>query len=227
MSSQGDPREEPRPIEPAEEVPDAQGEAGPAGAHRAPLSRVHDKVADRAAVRAFRPRRRVPAVVVAVLLTLLGLLVAVEALSALTGRPLRLAPYDRMAGWASSTLWSDPWFLVGAAIVTLIGLALLVTAIVPGRPRMVPVRSGQRDLVVGLRPKGVTRALARAAEQVPGVRSARAGLRGSTFTVTPTTSGWRGRDEFKQDVRDAVLTKLAELDPAHPYRVAVHVKERR
>lgn len=217
MSSQGDPRED----------PDVQGEAEPTGAHRAPSAPVHDKAADRAAVRAFRPRRRVPAIVVAVLLTLLGALVVAEALSALTGRPLRLVPHEQMAAWASSTQWSDPWFLVGAAVVTLVGLALLVTAIVPGRPRMIPVRSGQRDLVVGLRPKGVTRALARAAEQVPGVRSARAGLRGSTFTVTPTTSGWRRRDEFKTDVRDAVLTKLAELDPAHPYRVAVHVKERR
>ncbi|PZG21609.1 DUF6286 domain-containing protein [Nonomuraea aridisoli] len=188
---------------------------------------MHDKVADRAAVRAFRPRRRIPAVVVAILLTLLGLLLAVETLSALFGSPLRLVPYDRMLGWASSTLWTNPWFLLGSALVTLLGLALLAAALVPGKPKMVPVRSGHRDLIIGLRPRSVARALARAAEQVPGVRSARAKLRGGTFTVTPTTSGWRKRDEFRKDVRDAVLAKLAELDPVHPYRVAVHVKERK
>ncbi|TDD47761.1 hypothetical protein E1286_16740 [Nonomuraea terrae] len=199
----------------------------PSGAHSAALETLHDKVADRAAVRAFRPRRRIPAVIVAVLLTLLGLLLAVETLSALFGRPLRLVPYDRMLAWASSTSWSNPWFLLGSALVALLGLALLATALAPGKLKMVPVRSGHRDLIIGVRPKSVARALAHAAEQVPGVRSARATLRGGTFTVIPTTSGWRKRDEFRKDVRDAVLARLAELDPAHPYRVAVHVKERK
>ncbi|MGW0806978.1 DUF6286 domain-containing protein [Nonomuraea sp. NPDC002799] len=185
-----------------------------------------NRAADRAAIRAFRPHRRIPAIVVAVLLMLLGLLIAAETISALVGRPLRLIPYDRMLAWASTTLWSDPVFLAGSALVTLIGLALLVTALVPGRPSMVPVRSDDPDLIVGLRPKSLTRALAHAAEEVPGVHSARASLRGHTVAVTPVTSGW-DEEGFAQDVRSAVLTRLAALDLVEPYRVAVNVKERR
>ncbi|TMS00747.1 DUF6286 domain-containing protein [Nonomuraea basaltis] len=185
-----------------------------------------DRAADRATVRAFRSHRRVPAIVVAGLLTILGLLVAAETISALTGRPQRLVPYDRMLAWASSTLWSDPLFLAGAALVTLTGLALLAVALVPGRPRMVPVRGGDPDLIIGLRPKSLTRALAHAAEEVSGVHSARARIRGRTVTVTATTSGW-GRERFRKAVRAAVLTRLAGLDPVEPYRVVVDVKERK
>ncbi|MFI7689109.1 DUF6286 domain-containing protein [Nonomuraea sp. NPDC049655] len=218
-----------RPL-PSEEPVEKPGAvpAGGAGAHRGEPGAAppRDKGADRAAVRAFRPQRRVPAIVVAVLLTLLGLLVAAETVSALVGSPLRWLPYDRMLAWAATTPWSDPLVLTGAAIVALAGLALLIAALVPGRPRMVPVRTGDPDLIIGVRPKSFTRALEHAAEEVPGVRSAHASLRGHTVAVTPATSGWDD-EGFGRAVREAVLTRLAGLDPVEPYRVAVNVKERR
>ncbi|MEV4114176.1 DUF6286 domain-containing protein [Nonomuraea sp. NPDC049695] len=185
-----------------------------------------DRAADRAAVRAFRPNRRIPAIVVAVLLTLLSVLVAAETISALVGRPLRWVPYDRMLGWADSTLWSNPLFLLASAVVALLGLALLATALVPGRPSMAPVRSGDPDVIIGLRPKSVGRALAHAAEEVPGVHSARASVRGHTVAVTPVTSGW-DKERFAEEVRAAVLTRLAAMNLVEPYRVAVNVKERK
>ncbi|MBF8190778.1 alkaline shock response membrane anchor protein AmaP [Nonomuraea sp. K274] len=201
--------------------------AGVSGAHRAEVGPPpHDRSADRAARRAFRPYRRIPAIVVAALLTLLGLLVAAETISALAGRPLRWLPYDGMLAWASGTLWSNPLFLLGAAVVTLLGLALLALALVPGRPRMVPVRSGDPDLIIGLRRRSVARALAHAADEVPGVHSSHVTMRGHTVSVRPETSGWDD-ERCEQDVRAAVLDRLAGLDLVEPYRVDVHVKERR
>lgn len=182
--------------------------------------------ADRAAVRAFRPRRTVPAVVVAALLTILGAVVAAEIVSALAGRPLRWAPLTWLLGWAASTPWSAPLFLLGAALITLIGLALVLTALMPGRPRMVPVRTGDADLIIGMRRKSFARALAHAAEGVPGVHSARASVRGRTAAVTATTSGW-DRERFGEAVRATVLSRLAALNPVEPYQVKVNVRERK
>ncbi|TDC04669.1 hypothetical protein E1267_22040 [Nonomuraea longispora] len=177
-------------------------------------------------MRAFRPRRRIPAVVAGLLLMLLSLLVAAETISGLVGRPLRLVPYDGMLAWASATLWSNPLFLLASAVVTLLGLALLAAALVPGRPGMVPVRSGDPGLIIGLRTRTVARALAHAAEEVPGVHGARARMRGSTVVVTAATSGW-DKERFGTEVRDAVLTRLAAMEPVEPYRVVVNVKETR
>ncbi|NBE96097.1 hypothetical protein FE391_08015 [Nonomuraea sp. KC401] len=204
--------------------PDDEG-----GSHRAAPSRrarPAGRATDRAAVRAFRPRRRIPAIVAGLLLMLLGLLVAAETISGLVGRPLRLVPYDGMLAWASATLWSNPLFLLASAVVTLLGLALLAAALVPGRPGMVPVRSGDPGLIVGLRTRTVARALAHAAEEVPGVHAARARMRGSTVVVTAATSGW-DKERFGTEVRDAVLTRLAAMEPVEPYRVVVNVKETR
>jgi hypothetical protein len=184
------------------------------------------RAADRAAVRAFRPRRTVPAVVVAALLTVLGAVVAAETVSALAGRPLRWVPLDRLLIWAASTPWNDPLFLLGTALVTLIGLALVVTALVPGKPRLIPVRTGDADLIIGMRRKSFARALAHAAEEVPGVHSARASVHGRTAAVTATTSGW-DRERFGEAVRAMVLSRLAALNPVEPYQVKVNMRERK
>ncbi|MFC4007880.1 DUF6286 domain-containing protein [Nonomuraea purpurea] len=189
------------------------------------MPRPRNKAADRAAIRAFRSYLRIPAIVVAVLLTLLGLLVAAETISALLGRPLRLLPYDAMSAWASRTLWSDPQALAISAIVALVGLALLATALVPGRPKMMPVHTGDSSLIVGLRPKTVSRALAHAAEDVPGVLSARAALRGAKITVRPLIEG--PDNGIGQNVHDAALARLTALDLVKPYRVVVNVRERK
>lgn len=91
--------------------------------------------ADRAAVRAFRPSRVIPSVITAVVMTAIGVLVALEVISALVGHPLRLVPYDRMLTWASSTPWSDPRVRAGAGLVGLLGLLLVLFALIPGGPR--------------------------------------------------------------------------------------------
>jgi hypothetical protein len=185
-----------------------------------------ERAADRAAMRAFRPRRTVPAVVVAALLTVLGVVVAAQTISALAGRPLRWARLDRMLSWAASTPWNNSLFLLGAALVALVGLALLVAALVPGRPRLVPVRTGDPDLIIGMRRRSFARALAHAAEGVPGVHAARASVRGHTAAVTATTAGW-DRERFGADVRTAVLSRLVALSPVESYHVKVNVRERK
>jgi hypothetical protein len=182
--------------------------------------------ADRAAVREFRPRRAVPATIVALLLLLLGVLVAGQVISSLAGRPLGWLPVGPMLDWASATPWQSPSVLLGAAAVALVGLFLLVLALKPGRPRLVPVATGDPGLIIGMRPKSVAASLAHAASEVQGVRAAEARLRGRTVTVTATTSGWND-ESTGAAVEEAVNRRLADIGPIEPYQALVRLKELR
>ncbi|MBB2913866.1 hypothetical protein FHS43_005175 [Streptosporangium becharense] len=181
--------------------------------------------ADRAAIRAFRPRRVVPSVVTAALMTVIGALVALEVVSALLDRPLRLVPYDRVLARASSTPWDSPWVTAGAGLVTLLGLTLVLLALLPGRPRLIPVRTGDRDLVIGVHRRGFAHTLAHAAEQVQGVGRARVRVRGRTARVE-ADSLVRDTTGLEEAVRQAVTARIAALCPVDDYRVRVRLRER-
>ncbi|GAA2849292.1 hypothetical protein GCM10010517_06610 [Streptosporangium fragile] len=212
--------------EPTMATPTAPGaELGGSPVPPVPGAAARDAAADRAAIRAFRPRRVVPSVITATLMTLGGALVAAEVISALLGRPLRLVPYDRALAWASSTPWSSPQVATGAGLVALLGLVLALLALLPGRPRLVPIRTGDRDLVIGVPPRGFARALARAAEQVRGVGHARVRLHGRTADVT-AESLIRDTTGMADAVRQAVHARIAELGPVRDYRVRVRLRER-
>ncbi|MEU8036107.1 DUF6286 domain-containing protein [Streptosporangium sp. NPDC049078] len=181
--------------------------------------------ADRAAIRAFRPRRVLPSVITAVLMTVIGLLLALEVVSALLGRPLRLVPYDRILAWATSTPWSDPRMMAGAGLVGLLGLLLVLLAIIPGRPTLIPVRTGDKDLVIGMQRRGFARSLAHAAEQVQGIEHARVRLHGKAVHVA-ADSGMRDTRGLADAVREAVNMRITALSPVWKYPVHVHLREK-
>ncbi|GAA4223595.1 hypothetical protein FHR32_001327 [Streptosporangium album] len=184
-----------------------------------------NRAADRAANRAFRPRRVVPAVITAALMTLLGILVAVETISALLGRPVRWIPYDRLLGWASSTTWNSPQVMLGGSVLTALGLLLVLLALVPGQPRLIPARTGDPDLIIGMQRRGFTRSLAHAARQVQGIDRARVRLHGRTAQVTADSS-LRDTTGLAEAVRQAVTDRITALAPVddHPVRVNLRGK---
>ncbi|WP_406312435.1 DUF6286 domain-containing protein [Streptosporangium sp. NBC_01639] len=184
-----------------------------------------NRAADRAANRAFRPRRVVPAVITAALMTLLGVLVAVEAVSALLGRSVRWIPYDRILGWASSTPWNSPQVLLGGSVLTALGLLLVLLALVPGQPRLIPARTGDPDLIIGMQRRGFTRSLAHAARQVEGVDHARVTLHGRTAQVRADSS-LRDTTGLAEAVRQAVTGRIAALSPVDDHPVRVNVRGR-
>ncbi|MDF5753367.1 DUF6286 domain-containing protein [Spongiactinospora sp. TRM90649] len=193
-------------------------------AHRPPKSRR----ADRAAAHVFRPRRVWPAIIVSALLLAIGLIAAIEIISALAGHPARIVPYQAFGRWAAGTPWSDPRMLTGAAIAAVLGLILLLIALVPGRPRFVPLRTGDRDLIIGMQRRSFVHAIERAAESVDGIGGARAHLRRGRVHVTATTSLQTAAPRLERVVRQAVTAKIAALAPvpAPDVRVSVHGRRR-
>ncbi|MBE3010796.1 alkaline shock response membrane anchor protein AmaP [Microbispora sp. NEAU-D428] len=171
--------------------------------------------------RAFRPSRGLPAAVAALALLAVGGLTAVHVVSALLGLPVKLVPYDQWARWASTTPWDDGRALAVASALALIGLVLILIAVVPGRGRMIALRTGDPDLVVGLPRRALARALRVRANQVDGVRSAGARMRGWHADVSVRTD-LRDTTALGERVRAAVEDELARLAPAH--RVSLNLR---
>lgn len=179
-----------------------------------------ERRAARRAVRTFRPRRMVLAIIVAVLLLTVAVLTAVEVITWLTGDPLQVVPYERLDALARERTYDDPAMLALFGVIALAGLVLLVAALVPGRPRMVPLATGDPDLVVGLSRTGLKHALRAAAAEVPGVGQATVRLR-RRKVVVHVSGGSQVPGEPAEGVRQAVTARLRELAPVRPPRVKV------
>lgn len=189
--------------------------AGPAGRTAARVSRT--------AVRTFRSHRTIPAVVAAAVLTAISVLAAVEIISALLGRPARIIPYDRVLTWARTTPWNDRSVIIVAAIITALGLLLLLIALIPGRTRYVPLRSHDPDLIIGMRRRSLTRALENAAGRVAGVRDARVRMRGDNVQVLARTTVRDGTG-LADAVRRAVSDEIDAIGPARAPHVDVALR---
>lgn len=179
----------------------------------------------RKARRQFRPRRLVPGVLVAAVLAAAGILGTVQAASAALGRPLWNLPHRNFAGPLQDTHWDGTATLAVAAAVAFIGLVLVLTGLIPGRPRAIPLASGDDSVVTGAPRRSLRRSLARLAEDVDGIDRARAKARMRSVTVRATT---RLRDTagLRENVRTAVQDRLAPLDPLWPPRVKVRLRRK-
>jgi hypothetical protein len=181
--------------------------------------------ANRAAVREFRPRRVIPAVVASAALMAIGLIAALEIISGLLGVPARLIPYPRVLAWAQSTRWNETAVIVGAAVIAALGLLLLLIALVPGRPRYVPLHTGDPELVMGMRRRSFARALEHAATSVQGVKDAKARVRGDRVRVTATTT-MHDSARLEDAAHQAVAGTINSLGPTGAPRLDVSLRRR-
>ncbi|RJL33187.1 DUF6286 domain-containing protein [Bailinhaonella thermotolerans] len=173
--------------------------------------------------RAFRPRRMITSMIVALLLTAAAVLGLVEVLSALFGRPVNVLPVRQGANWLRSTPWNDPAVITTGVVLALLGLLLLALALLPGRTRMVPLVSDDPDLILGATPRSVNQMLGVAARDVSGVSSARTRVRGKKVRVDVDTSV-QDTDDLRNRVTEAVEARLANLQPLQKHRVKVNIR---
>ncbi|WP_026415948.1 DUF6286 domain-containing protein [Actinomadura oligospora] len=181
--------------------------------------------AARVARSAFRPRRIVTSLVAAVALTAGGTIAAIEVFSALGGHPARLVPYDRAVRWAERSSWQNWAVLAICAAVALLGLWFLLAGLLPGRPRVVPLRGDNRDLAMALTRGGLCNTLASVAESVPGASQAHVTLGRHRVRVSVHCPSHEV-DAVKEQVRAAVQERLDEIRPLTRYRVAVRARTR-
>ena len=179
----------------------------------------------RKARREFRPRRLVPGVLVAAVLAAAGILGVIQAASAALGRPLWKLPHRDFAGPLQDTHWNDTATLAVAAAVAFIGLVLVLTGLIPGRPRAIPLASGDDSVVTGAPRRSLRRSIGRLAEDVNGIDRARVKARMRSVTVRATT---RLRDTagLREKAHTAVQDRLAALDPLWPPQVKARLRRK-
>lgn len=182
-----------------------------------------DRRAKRVAVHTFRPRRSWPAVLTGLVILMVAVVAAAEVIAALAGNPLRLIPVGAATDYAGATTWSEPSVQIASAVLALIGLALIVVALAPGRGRWTALRTDDPALVVGLTRPALRRAVAAAAQDVSGVDSAHVAVRGNKLRVQVRT-GMRDSRGLPGEVTAAVERRLEELAPLRSMRIATHVR---
>ncbi|MEV4256587.1 DUF6286 domain-containing protein [Spirillospora sp. NPDC049652] len=176
--------------------------------------------AARAARSAFRPRRIVTSLIAAVILTAAGTITAIEVVSGVAGHPAKLVPYTRVAHWMQNTPWTHWGVLAISAALVLVGLWFLLAGLIPGRPRVVPLRGEDRDLAMALTRGGLRNTLAAAAEDVPDASHAQVSLGRHKVKVYVRCPSHLA-DAVSEQVRRSVEGRLDEIRPLTKYKVAV------
>jgi hypothetical protein len=178
----------------------------------------------RKARREFRPRRRIPGVLVAAVIVAAGILGCIWAASAALSRPLWNIPHSDFAGPLQSTVhWDSTGTLLVASAVAFVGFLLIVIALVPGRPRAIPLASGDDSLVIGAPRRNLRRSLGWLVTDIAGIDKAKVRIGRRTVKVRATTP-LRDPAGLRERVQAVTEERLARLDPLWPVRVKVRLR---
>jgi len=180
----------------------------------------------RKARRQFRPRRRIPGVLVAAVIVAAGIVGCIWAASAALGHPLWNIPHSDFAGpLQSSVHWDDTGTLIVASAVAFVGFLLILIALIPGRTRAIPLASGDDSLVIGVPRRSLRRSLAWLVEDIAGIDRAKVRTGRHSVKVRATT---RLRDPagLRESVQAVVEDRLARLEPLWPVRVKVRLRRK-
>ena len=171
-----------------------------------------------------RPPRAIPVGLLAVALVVLGGLGIWLLGSYLINDTWPLAASSTVASVAETGLDSTAMRVV-AVVLALVGLALLVSALVPGRPSRVRVLDDDIPGETAISHRDLARRIERRTENVDGVHSTRVSVRPRRIDVAVKTVV-DDPAPVTQGAKDAVDHALCELRPADPLRPRVRTDRR-
>jgi len=175
-----------------------------------------------------RPRRTVPAVLVAAVLLAVAVLVIWSSVQVLLGQQ-PVVPFADVAAAPAALTPAEPLVLAAAALCALVGLVLVVVAVVPGAPTVLPLATPAEPasrLTAGVTRRSLIRTLSRAAA-VDGVDAAKVRLARRRVVVTARTPYRTAQPDLTDQVRAAVTARLADIGLARPVTVAVRLEQPR
>lgn len=185
--------------------------------------------ANRAAVRAFRPRRVPAAMAAAAALTALGGAVAAQVTAWRLDRVFLPPGVLHRADLLTRRLPADDPAVVALGVsVALAGLLCLLAALLPGRGRVLPLAGDDPAFVAGAGRRGLCAALRATVLAVPGVTRARVRLRRRPrYRVTVRAVTWyRNPESLHEQVAATVRARLDALGLVRSPRVSVRLRGR-
>lgn len=174
-----------------------------------------------------RPRRSIPASIVAVVLLAACVLVVIAVVQSLLGQtPLVSLP--QVLSLTAGQQWSSVPVIVVAVVLAVLGLILLLAAIRPGAPTVLPLAritdaDGAPVVDAGVRRHTLNKDLTTTASTVPGVGSAAVKARRATVTATVTTAA-ADPSAVPGEVRQVLTDRLADIAPARTPKVRVRAR---
>ncbi|OLR93275.1 DUF6286 domain-containing protein [Actinokineospora bangkokensis] len=169
-----------------------------------------------------RPRRSTPAVLVALVLLAASVLVGVSAVQQLLGEPTWIS-YDSAARALNGLRWNDTAVLIAAGAVGLVGAVLLLSAVTPGRPTVLPLAEGAGGIDSGVSRRSYRSTLRRAAASVDGVTGAAVSVTARAVKAVVTTNRV-DTTGLSEAVRAAVQDRVDAIGPQRPPTVKIKVK---
>lgn len=169
-----------------------------------------------------RPRRTLPATLVALILLAAAVLVTVSCVQVLLGQS-PLLPFTDMAAFGATLAGASPVVLAAAAVLASLGVVLLYAALIPGAPTVLPLDAGTSGLDTGVTRASLASALTDTARGVDGVDAARVQVRGRRVTATVHTP-LAEPDELREQVTTALDDRLTDLAPTRTPQVRVRVR---
>jgi hypothetical protein len=180
----------------------------------------------KAAVRAFRPRRLLPAVLAAVVIAAVTALAVLDIVAAHADQSAEILSASSMRHFGTTTRWDDPAVLAIGSAACALGLALVFLAAWPGRSRILPITSADDHTVTGITRRGLRRYLVDAATAVDGIDDASGHVSRRRARIVADSS-LRDARGLRSQVTDAVAARHDGLALLRPLQLRVTVRKRK
>ncbi|MEU7551137.1 DUF6286 domain-containing protein [Streptomyces sp. NPDC044571] len=169
--------------------------------------------------------RRIPAALTALVIAAAAGILLYDVVRVRAGRSAA-AWRTRLADELATRPLDDVWIRTGAAVLTLVGLWLIILALSPGLRRQLPLTTHDDQVEAGLDRRAAALVLRDAAMRVPGVGAARIRV-GRNRVRARAEVRFRPEADVRADLLDALRERRDRLALARPPRLTVRVRTRR
>jgi hypothetical protein len=172
-----------------------------------------------------RPRRVIPASIVALLVLAAMVILVWSCIQVLLGQQ-PILPFTSLAEQGTRLHWNDLPVLISGGLLAALGLTLLTCAWLPGAPKVLALADLGSQTQAGATRRSVRQAVTTAAGRVDGVSSAAAHITPTRVRATVHTP-LRETDALPEKVRAAIGDQLTTIGLQRSPRISVRVNRTR